>query len=32
MEPLFVGIAIGFVLGAMVVGFFWSEYKKSENE
>ena len=32
MEPLFVGIAIGFILGVMVVGFFWNESTKGEND
>lgn len=32
MEPLFIGIIIGFVLGAGVIGFLWSEHLKNEND
>ena len=32
MEQLFVGILMGFVLGAMIMGFLWNESIKSEND
>lgn len=32
MEPLFVGLLIGFVLGVMVVGFLWNETLYDEND
>ena len=32
MEQLLVGIVIGLVLGAMIMGFLWNESTKSEND
>ena len=32
MEQLLVGILIGLVLGAMIMGFLWNESIKSEND
>lgn len=32
MEALFIGILLGFVLGAGVVGFLWNESIKDEND
>ena len=32
MEQLFVGILMGFVLGAMIMGFLWNESTKGEND
>jgi len=32
MEPLFIGMIIGFVFGASVVGVLWNETLYDENE
>ena len=32
MEQFLLGILVGFALGAMLVGFFWNESEKSEND
>lgn len=32
MEPFFVGILVGIVLGCNIVGFFWNESIKDEND
>jgi hypothetical protein len=32
MEPLFIGMIIGFVLGVAVVGILWNETLYDENE
>lgn len=31
-EPFLVGMLVGFVLGAILVGFFWNESVKGEND
>ncbi len=32
MEQFLVGILVGFVLGAIIVGFFWNESIYDEND
>jgi gas vesicle protein len=32
MEPFFIGLLIGFVLGAIVVGLLWNETLYDEND
>jgi biotin transporter BioY len=31
-EPFLVGVLVGFVLGAMIIGWLWNETIKDEND